>query len=130
MGQVIKENLGFDFISVTNLGRNFSEAINTIEKTGMPLEVTSRSSEEGVLLTKELFLRIEENMKKLSEQNDELFEALAVQRLLSNRPGDPMIMFSKDSPLLKEIEEATDIKKNIFADVSDEELFNSWVLER
>lgn len=125
MGQVIKENLGFDFITVTNLGRNFSEAMSMIEQTGRPLEVTSRSSEEGVLMTRELFLEIEESMKKLSEQNERLFDDLAVQRLLSNRPGDSMIMLSEDSSVMREINEATDPAKNSFATMSDEELFRS-----
>lgn len=125
MVQVIKKNLGFDLITATNLGRHFSSAIKTIAKTGKPLEVTSRSSEEGILLTRELFLDIEEMIEQLSAQNDKLFEELAVQRILSNRPGDPMVMVTADSSLMKEINEADDSTKNAFANMSDEELFNS-----
>lgn len=33
MRQLIKENLGFDFITATNLGRNFSEAMKVITTT-------------------------------------------------------------------------------------------------
>lgn len=125
MAQVIKENLGFDYISATNVGRNFTTAINTIVKTGKPLEVTSRSSVEGILLTKDLFLEMEEKMNRLSAQNDKLFEEIAIQRIKSLAPGDQVVVVTEGSDLMKELDDSKDITKNIFANASDDELFNS-----